>query len=331
MNGYLNNLAQRSMDLGNRVEPRLPSMFEAAAVNVGPAPKVDGRVEPYEEDATAASAAAADHVKPERTNDRVSADPMEKTTSRVEDSTPTPVSSQPDHSEAASVESLTLSVPEKTREVIAESQAEAHVTKRPPEVENPLPEMHEERVVETHVPVEHAGLAPFSPQSQIETTTRVELDQPAEVTDVAPPAQRSDRQTAPLAPRKTAPFESRPNDETAQSDGPIELEAFVDDPVNTSGLPVDARVFQSLDPSVSIPRQVTPTPWRDVRSQPGRWARRRLAGPTEPEPSINVTIGRIEIRAVPADNRKTTSTRRSESPVMPLDEYLKKQRRGAER
>jgi hypothetical protein len=56
-----------------------------------------------------------------------------------------------------------------------------------------------------------------------------------------------------------------------------------------------------------------------------------LAGPTEPEPSINVTIGRIEIRAVPADNRKTTSTRRSESPVMPLDEYLKKQRRGAER
>jgi hypothetical protein len=79
-------------------------------------------------------------------------------------------------------------------------------------------------------------------------------------------------------------------------------------------------------------RRVNPTPatWRDTRQQQ-HWRRGPSPSPVEPEPSINVTIGRIEVRAVAPDTRKTTATRRTESPVMPLEDYLRKQRRGGER
>lgn len=55
-----------------------------------------------------------------------------------------------------------------------------------------------------------------------------------------------------------------------------------------------------------------------------------LESAPDPEPSINITIGRVEVRATPTAAPKQKSTRTA-SPVMPLEEYLRKQRRGDER
>ena len=55
-----------------------------------------------------------------------------------------------------------------------------------------------------------------------------------------------------------------------------------------------------------------------------------LEAPLDPEPSINVTIGRVEVRATPTSSAKQKPARIA-SPVMPLEEYLRKQRRGDER
>jgi hypothetical protein len=345
MNGYLNNLAMRSMDLGNRVEPRLPSLFEAGAVNAGavnvrPAPKTDAP-EAYEEDVTVESAAASGRLKSSPGSDQVSTAVAPEATRRVEhshtqqplkaeDAAPgeaaPPVTSSHDHVESATVESLTLSVPEETSETVAPPQTKPAATSRPSDASDLPSEIHEERVVQAKVP---ADIAPSSSQSQTETRIDLELDQATTLLNVqsAKPA----RPTTPLAPRTTAPIKPKSNEEAAPTGGPIEIEPDVEESENSSGLPRDTRIIQELDPTVALPQQVTTTPWRETRSQPAHWRRRQSPGPTEPEPSINVTIGRLEIRAVPADNRKTSAARRSESPVMPLDEYLRKQRRGAER
>src|SRR5256885_13772707 len=58
MKGYLNNLTQRTLNTGNRVEPHLPSLFEPH----------QERIVPYEEEITlVASAAAPPQIKGEKT------------------------------------------------------------------------------------------------------------------------------------------------------------------------------------------------------------------------------------------------------------------------
>ncbi len=342
MNGYLNNLALRSMDRGNRVEPRLPSMFEAGVVNVGPVAKTDAQA--YEEDVTVESAAASGRLKPAPGSEHVSTAVAPEATRRVEHShrqqplkaedaalgeEAPPVTSPHDHVESASVESLTLSVPEETSEVVAPPQTKPATTSRPSDAPDLPPAIHEEHVVQANVPGAPADIAPSSPQSQ--TETRIDLDRDQATTLLNVQSAKPARPTTPLAPRTTAPIKPKSNEEAAPTDGPIEIETEVEESDYSSGLPRDTQIIQALDPTVAIPLQVTTTPWRETRSQPAHWRRRQSPGPTEPEPSINVTIGRLEIRAVPADNRKTSAARRSESPVMPLDEYLRKQRRGAER
>ena len=89
-----------------------------------------------------------------------------------------------------------------------------------------------------------------------------------------------------------------------------------------------ARTFRPKCPRLLRRVNSAQPTWSYTRQQ-----RRRShsVAPIDPsEPSINVTIGRVEVRAVPSDNKPTTP-RRSESPVMPLEEYLRKQRRGGER
>ena len=343
MNGYLNNLVMRSMDMGNRVEPRLPSLFEAGAVNVGPAPKIDAP-QAYEEDVTVESAAASSPVRPSPGPEQVSTGVTPEVTRRVEPATAQqplkaesaslvdmapPVTAPHDHVASASVESLTLSVPEETSELVVPPQPKPATTNRPSDAPELPSEIHEERIVAANVPVAHADSAPPTSQSQTESPIHLELDHPTTVSYVQSP--KPARPTTPLAPRSTAPIKPRTNEEAAPTDGPIEIETYVEESENTSGLPIDTRIIQPENPALSIPQQVTTTPWRATGSQSAHWRRRQSPGPTEPEPSINVTIGRIEIRAVPADNRKPNAARRSESPVMPLDEYLRKQRRGAER
>lgn len=52
--------------------------------------------------------------------------------------------------------------------------------------------------------------------------------------------------------------------------------------------------------------------------------------PAEPEPTVNVTIGRIDIRAVRQQPQKTRNAGAAPSPIMSLDDYLEK-RNGRQR
>src|SRR5829696_1481997 len=60
MKGYLNNLTMRTLNQGNRVEPRLPALFEPRAFESAP-PSLGL----YEEDVTTVNEAAAPQVKAE--------------------------------------------------------------------------------------------------------------------------------------------------------------------------------------------------------------------------------------------------------------------------
>lgn len=53
-----------------------------------------------------------------------------------------------------------------------------------------------------------------------------------------------------------------------------------------------------------------------------RW--REINTEAEPEPVVNVTIGRVEVRAVQADTNRQTETRSKPSGIMSLDDYLKR-------
>src|SRR5437016_12030574 len=51
MKGYLNNLSQRTLNMGNRVEPRLPSLFEPQAERQ-PERQAERVAEAYQEEIT---------------------------------------------------------------------------------------------------------------------------------------------------------------------------------------------------------------------------------------------------------------------------------------
>jgi len=74
-------------------------------------------------------------------------------------------------------------------------------------------------------------------------------------------------------------------------------------------------------PSFASPRALAP-------SHPKTWEPQETRTPsTDSEPAIHITIGRVEVRATIAE--KTKRSAKPESAVMGLDEYLRKQRRGA--
>ena len=55
--------------------------------------------------------------------------------------------------------------------------------------------------------------------------------------------------------------------------------------------------------------------WRDMNTQ------------AEPEPVVNVTIGRVEVRAVQAESEKQPETRKKPSGVLSLEDYLEQRNR----
>jgi hypothetical protein len=72
------------------------------------------------------------------------------------------------------------------------------------------------------------------------------------------------------------------------------------------------------------------SPYR--RSAPGRYAETfgvaANQGAASPEPAIQVTIGRVEVRAVAREEFARSKTDSSAPPVMSLDEYLRRRRGG---
>jgi hypothetical protein len=94
-----------------------------------------------------------------------------------------------------------------------------------------------------------------------------------------------------------------------------------------------ASALVPLDPQpepaptlVVVRPQVTPAP----RAGPEAWSAPEAVGKQEPAPTIQVTIGRIEIRATPPP-ASTPKRERSKPPVMSLDEYLRQRNQGGQR
>lgn len=345
MNGYLNNLTMRTLNTGNRVEPRLPALFEPSAFQSGPAAE---RIAPFEEELTTVSEPAPRGVK---TEGRVSGEasshgPHVAQLERHDSPAVT------DHNRGSSalnsdedfearfapvfhheeepedpVETLTVQATLQPRTETVEIPTPVNASA----VETaPISEELEERLTPSLEIDDSALLTPISKrESQNLMSPRIPRRNPqarpaALIPAAAPETDQFQTQitfrrtTPPDTPEPVvAPVEVAPNEEVAQAERQV------------TNKPEAQPELESTTQSTY--RRVNPTPanWRDTRQQ--QWRRRQSPAPVEPEPSINVTIGRIEVRAVPADNRKSTSSRRSESPVMPLEDYLRKQRRGGER
>jgi hypothetical protein len=292
MNGYLHNLTMRTLELGNRVEPRLPSLFEAQPFERGPASvrEENEQVEPDQQNVSL-------QLRPQSSTE-LSHTTRTHTTRIVEGEDPV-------------VEPRAVSAtPEREAPLRLNFQSQ-----KEPQTDEPI--LEENGLVEpSSHSLESADLAPLSHRSDaIETK--------------AAPGQRRPRRgveaaEALISQKRAIEVDQFPLQPDGEPPASIERVATPSSETNVSEAmeedPFPTKSFRPLNP--------TPAAWRNAREQRRR---RHALGPVEPEqPSINITIGRVEVRAVQTDHAKP-SPRRSESPVMPLEEYLRKQRRGSQR
>lgn len=337
MNGYLNNLTLRTLNSGNRVEPRLPSFFEQGVFNPEPLPREEGAT--YEDEVTTIASPRQKAI----TESTGSVDPARRAQSlageatfvqpnpkRVETDDQNPVFDvkvvRPQSDEAKPVE-LVQALPsrsdvqaQKEFKGVEPEETEALLSPARSPVE---PEFEEQNFVDAaSQSVEPGGPRLSSMRDRVVDTK------------AAPGRRTPGRRQESRDPVSTqSMFEQAEGKtttaiETARSTG--ETDSTIEEQNNTS----TRKPEDHLEiPPASVPsfRRVNPSPpvWRDSREQP--WRRRQPFAQADPEPIINVTIGRVEVRAEPANNRKTTSPGRSESAVMPLEDYLRKQRRGSDR
>ena len=339
MNGYLNNLTLRTLNAGNRVEPRLPALFEPGAFESGP-PAVVGRSGPDEEDVTTVSEAAAPRVKtqepgvetvaphkqtpaPRKQADDLRGQTEARSSGEAFSDGPSDTRAEIEAGPAVEVGMREPVFREHEREDTIETLA-AQATLQP--LGDPPLEIDES----LNSSLEYGGLMPLRPRSNF-------VDNKTASRRLS--AKSGQTEQSGLSPTQApATHEVQTQDTLRQTTPANEAEAIpaaIEATQNEEFSEAERRVANEPEPeaefeSTSPYRRVNPTPatWRDTRQQQRRG---RQAPAFESEPSINVTIGRIEVRAVPADNRKTTAPRRSESPVMPLEDYLRKQRRGGER
>lgn len=330
MNGYLNNLTMRTLNTGNGVEPRLPALFEPRAFESGPPAAERGAL--FEEEVTTVSES---RPAPLGRVERISSDTpdgpglakpeIEDSAVNTDEDSEPPVFHEDEREDP--VETLTVQASLQPR---AETVEIVKPIKEADVETAPFFEQIEERLTSSLEP--HHSVAPV-PRIQIQ-------NQP--VTSRRVPQRNSEAQQSVLIPTpspQTADFQANltirrttlPNttESVVAPIAVIPIEEISQTEHRVTDKPEPEPEFESTTQSTY--RRVNPklATSRDTRQQ--QWRRRQSPVPIESEPSINVTIGRIEVRAVPADNRKTTSPRRSESPVMPLEDYLRKQRRGGER
>jgi hypothetical protein len=328
MNGYLNNLTLRTLNAGNRVEPRLPALFEPAVFES--APGIDDETESYEKEISVLSAVAPAPVGAEQTVSvqKLSAGPL---AAKPDDRPFGRKLKSVDESveEPESFSTRVDPVPQRDTEPTSFDTVESlpvSVSLAPPT------ELEKESVVEASSPaLEYGGLAPLSPgPSLIDTEAALGRRTPKRRPErsgavVSKPPVERDHFREEISSVKTETSTQTQARETRSVARPNEAPRIVEDfETEEDSQPADLQT-----PSYARPNP-TQHPWRDAREQTRASRRRHSFAPIEPEPTINVTIGRVEVRAVPANNDKSTSRRPSESPVMPLEDYLRKQRRGGE-
>lgn len=302
MNGYFNNLAIRTVShgspgQGNVVQPRMASVYE-----------------------TTASSLATDQM-----DERGS------------------VSSSPVRNFVAATDSLSAPSPENVVETATESSLApvvSHEQPALPVIETaPQPAEPEVRVMQA-VPLKTTHVLPASPAPVNgdlghEDTTTVVLPETTTRAATTAAATTPARNASAQQPRPAAAVPA-PLASTAPA---AEVEKSINEaqPERSSSPSVKSEFHETetLRSTHHFTEHLTKQTKQTKESKQFIQTTTRrepllLESAPDPEPSINITIGRVEVRAIPTASPKQKNARTT-SPVMPLEEYLRKQRRGDER
>lgn len=125
--------------------------------------------------------------------------------------------------------------------------------------------------------------------------------------------------------RQSAPPQRAP--QPPAMPGPLELQALPEAPRLVSGqAPTPQQETRSAPPRLELKPALAPAL---LPHQPDPGGETQLPAPVEPAPVVNITIGRIEVRAASASKPGSPArTARAAPQVMSLEEYLKKRNGG---
>ncbi|GAC1347443.1 MAG: hypothetical protein NVSMB27_12860 [Ktedonobacteraceae bacterium] len=87
---------------------------------------------------------------------------------------------------------------------------------------------------------------------------------------------------------------------------------------------------ETRTPAALPRRSITPKVMRPLANK-GQGAEAQIIEVPMPEPTIQVTIGRIEVRATPPPPEQVQSQQRAAPAVMSLDQYLQQRSKGGDR
>ena len=321
MSDYLTNLVTRSTERGNLLMPRLPSVFEPVAGDPQPlilesSDETESQRPELRKLNTSTLTPASEPgsfapVSDERTREAQQSNPAPHEISlsgeiRIPDDRAT------QRSEQAKTE------PEPQREYAAEESAPLSAQSREltddssdifaePESLPREQSRYLQIVAKEDSRSEHAHRPPSHPRIKVSRQRRNVERRP----NAPLPLPRADRFTE------------------VNSSEPLDIVEYE----QSTQLETDNRGRRTGDASIARERELRAAlPLDQLLERPAStnpWPASESSSSQTSEPVINVTIGRIEVKATqssPAEKR--TSSR---SPVMPLDEYLKLQRRGGSR
>ncbi|MGH9908465.1 MAG: hypothetical protein ACRD8U_23130 [Pyrinomonadaceae bacterium] len=321
MSDYLTNLVERSLNSGNLVTPKLPTLFEPAPITLGPT----SRETIYVQDEPAASA-EPDFRAPQAGRNWRAYESLNPTDPEAHDTMPR---THPNRRSAAGPLSA---------EQDAGRSGVSRANSQPPSVVF-QPKESSSRTIADHVAVksrvsdsEHEKA--FEPGSP--TDARGKLN-PSEVTptqtgfletnakrEVATQDQGDSLQPAPSR------LPSLPEPKTLSTDRKTIKAGSA--PTRSTSIHDSSKRNQAEEAVlVDVRRRLVGLPMTQSPSSPANVSQRYRSAEVTSEPTINVTIGRVEVRAIQDSSPRTKPTRQSGGPVMTLEEYLHKQRRGGER
>ena len=318
MSDYLTNLVSRSTQQGNLLAPRLPSVFESQTNDVPVQ-----FLESFDE----GEQTLAEPQAPERR--------MVKPATGLESSTPQdggdPAVSM--HQDAKAFSEMSLAVELPVHDLLSET-ATFEEKDGGPSATTPNASLSSPESIDGP----NANPAEESPAVHTQSKDFPGRDK-INIARVRPPSSRSSRQI-----RTQKRF--HPGDEPANLSLPTEIsrEVVSNDGINeesnnnvnralTTQSPETKRVRRSGEASIARERELRASlpmdQLLDRSSSAGSAYSNGPAATESPEPVINVTIGRIEVRATQSSVSEKRGSHRS--PVMPLEDYLKLQRRGGAR
>ena len=333
MSNYLSNLVARNLSGLEVIQPRLPSLFEPIQGVSGliPVPEfgiekqiVNSPVEEFKQ--TEVSGQMNSDIsavsQPSTEPSTISAQQMPKISQRTMPMPPSledtqlvsPIYQSLDDSASNSSPLISGSEPVQPTTIFGRLSATDHEANTPvapvnqeqrtiPEPLSVQPIVTEHTVIEQVVPAEK----PSFPERLIKN---------APVTNILSPI--IDPSNNPVA-NILSPIINPSNNPVANILSPIidsSIEQPVQNPAKPASMPEERPILRPVTEQVAIPHQVIPA-LRSLGLEP-----QKSSTPPQPVPTIQVTIGRIEVRATPPTTPSPVQSRSAQS-VMSLEEYLR--------